>query len=955
MHTSRGSRPGQGIVFSLAVGLGFCAGLALGAEEAANQAARDYNAAAALQNEGLHDRAAEKWRAFIGRYPSDARLDRAHYYLGICQLHAKKYAEAMAAFQIVLTKYPACSHAEGAQYNLGMARYQAASDSQKREDFKAAAEALGTAAAKFPQGKHGAAALYYQGEALLAAGEPAPAMEAHKKLVASFPNAPLAADACYALGTTQQEQGQDAAALATFQKFLGTPQWAKHELAGEVRLRLALVLLQQKKYAEAEPHFAAVATLANSPRADLALLRQAQCRVQLDKPAEAAPALEEWLRKFPGSPYRAEAQLAAGRCLFSTGKLQESRQVLEPLAKAQGREAAEAAYWLATVLRKLGKPQEALTTVESALRANAAAETASYLELARADALSDLPNRRKDARAAYEQFVAQHGDHLLTPQALYLAASTALEEKDYAAARKHAEAFVANARYANHSLLPGALCVAAEGQLAAGGDAGKAETYYRQVTARFAKTSYSTQALYKLGELAAGQKKYGDAINCYKQCLAESPQGDFAARAQYGLAAAGFAKEDYAGATAAIAALLAAPTEPALAARARYLRGLVLQRQKQMAAAAVDLEAFLATQPPVGEAADARYTLVLCRIAQKQFDQATAALSALVQQQSDYPHAAAAYYELAHALLQDNRAEPAATAFRTLAEKYPQSPLAAEAWFHVGRWHEETADRLAAEDQKAAGITRAAEAYAAGLAMAKDPELHEKFQYKLADMRCRLKQFDQATVVLQTQLREHPAGSLANPARFLMAECLFRQNKFEEAWPLFAKVASDKVERYQAQALYRAGACTADLKKWPESQAFYETLLREFPAFEQLQEARYGLGVAQQNQNRLAEARAIFEQVAAAAAAETAAKARFMLGEIAFAERRFEDAIEQYLTVTAGYPFQHWQALAQFEIGRCYLALGKRQKAIDALRVVVEKYSEHAKAQDASKLLAELK
>jgi TolA-binding protein len=110
-----------------------------------------------------------------------------------------------------------------------------------------------------------------------------------------------------------------------------------------------------------------------------------------------------------------------------------------------------------------------------------------------------------------------------------------------------------------------------------------------------------------------------------------------------------------------------------------------------------------------------------------------------------------------------------------------------------------------------------------------------------------------------------------------------------------------------------------------------------------------------QSQGRLAEARAIQEQLAKTAEAQTAVKARFMLGEIAFAQHKFEDAVEQYLGVTTGYPFKHWQGLAQFEIGRCFLSLGKRQQAIDAFRTVVEKYPDHPRAQDAGKMLAELK
>lgn len=293
-------------------------------------------------------------------------------------------------------------------------------------------------------------------------------------------------------------------------------------------------------------------------------------------------------------------------------------------------------------------------------------------------------------------------------------------------------------------------------------------------------------------------------------------------------------------ALAALEKLAAAGPEAALAARARYLRGLVLQRQNQLDPAAKEFEAFLSSNPPAEDAAEARYALALCRIAMKQFDQATATLAALLQQKADYAQADWAYYELGQALLREDHTDEAAAAIRTLAEKLPRSPLAAEGWFQVGRRDEAAADRATTAEQRTAAAAHAAQAYEAGLAKAPPADLQEKLRYKLADMQFRQKQFEQAAAVLQAQLREQPGGSLAGPARFLAAECLFRQDKFAEALPLFARVVEDKVEKYHALALYRAGACAASLKKWPESQKFFETLTREFPAFEQFQDAPTG-------------------------------------------------------------------------------------------------------------------
>ena len=58
------------------------------------------------------------------------------------------------------------------------------------------------------------------GRILPGAGDPRQALDAYKKVLGKSPGNTLAADTFYALGTTQQEQGQDSDAIATFQKFL---------------------------------------------------------------------------------------------------------------------------------------------------------------------------------------------------------------------------------------------------------------------------------------------------------------------------------------------------------------------------------------------------------------------------------------------------------------------------------------------------------------------------------------------------------------------------------------------------------------------------------------------------------------------------------------------------------------------------------------------------------------
>ena len=79
-----------------------------------------------------------------------------------------------------------------------------------------------------------------------------------------------------------------------------------------------------------------------------------------------------------------------------------------------------------------------------------------------------------------------------------------------------------------------------------------------------------------------------------------------------------------------------------------------------------------------------------------------------------------------------------------------------------------------------------------------------------------------------------------------------------------------------------------------------------------------------------------------------------MIGEIAFAQQKYQEAIEHYLKTSLGYPYKEWQVMAQFETGRCLMEQGKKEQAVSTFTQIVEKFADHPKATDAKQLIAEL-
>ena len=1043
------------------------------AQDAKSQPAaiRAFNAAAELQNGGQFVQAAQKWADFTKRFPTSPRAEKAQYYLGVCLLYSKKYNEAIVALRIAVAKYPQAAHADAAQFNLAMATYRIATASKNAADFKKAAVEFAGVAQKHPTGKRADRALYYQAEALYAAKDMAGAIAAYQKLVGSYPKSPIAANAYYALGVAQQQMDQPAEAAKTYQAFLADATRAKHTLADEVRLRLGLCLFSAKNYQQAEQLFALVAAKVTSPYADLALLRQGQSLLRLGKVADATKRFEELPKKFPQSKHLAAAQLAAGTSYYQTAKYADAQRLLTPLAAGASPQTAEAAYWLGRTLLKLSKPAEALALLEAAAAKHAKTPFGTHIQLARIDALYELPDRRKQAGPLYAAFAQANAAHELAPQARYMAAQAALASENYTLARTQGEAFIADAKLAAHPLRAAVLFIAAEAHLmaaeagTAGADVAKAQTYYRELIAKypndarvpratlrigwclhhgkkydqaaahltaalakltaaehkaeahlligqshaaakrppqaaaaytaalaakgdwqradevlvalagslramkkpqqaaaqldrlvktFPKSTYRVSALYQLGEISQNAEKFDIAIGHYRAVLKQQPADkELAAAATFGLGTSLLAKADHSAAVTTLSELLTKYPKSEEARSARYWRGRAQQSLKQYAAAIVDLTAFVQQNSQAAEVFDARYALAQCHSQLKDFAKASTALQSLLKDKPDYALAASVHSDLGYALLELKKPAEAVTAFRTLATKWPASPLAPVSWFRVGRYHETAAEALKDEAARAAEAGKAGDAYAAGLKLAKTPALREKLQYKIGVVRFAQGRYDEASKALLAQVAEHAGGTLAGPGRYLAAESLFREKKYKQALPLFVKVVGDKVKDVQDDALYQAAFCAKQQKNWPASAQYYKQLIDQFPKFEQLVDARYGLGFALHQQGKVDEAKALFEKITVENEGEAAAKSRFMIGEIAFGRGKFEQAVGHFVDA-AQYPYAHWQAMSRYEAGLCYEKLGQKPNAMKQYQIVVDKYATHAKANDAKARIAAL-
>ncbi|NUQ65746.1 MAG: tetratricopeptide repeat protein [Pirellulales bacterium] len=1040
------SRPGLFVAAILAASL---VSSRAAAQQESEAATRQYAAAVRFQNLESYDLAAAEWQKFLQQFPADPRAAKAQYNLGVCYYLDNKPDQAQAALQTVIQKSPNLDGIDSAHLYLGAAQFSQARAGNAAM-FQAAADSFTTLVSKFPQSKHVPDALYYQGECFYLQGKKQESIPSYAQLAAKYPDHKFVPDALYALGVAQDETGQADAAGKTYDGFLA--RFPENPLANEVKMRRAETLFAQGQYAEAAKRFAALTAVPGFPLADFAMVRQADSLSRLKQHAEAAALYAALPEKYPQSKHLPEATMAGGTSYYLAGNFAEARKLLDRVVQSGGPSAPEAAHWIAQSLLKEHKPAEVLAIVDKVLPQAGESPFLPQLLLDRADAVYEIPERKKESVALYADLAAKHPKSPAAPQALYMAGFAARELGQYDDALKHSAAFLP--AFPDHSLLPDVVHVMAESNLLAG-RLDEAQKHYGQLLTKYPDHPDSQLWKVRQGLVLQVQKKHQEAItalepvlgqiqnpdllaearfligssrlelnqpepaakmleaslaaqpkwlqadatllalaHAYRQLgdlprarataqrvIAEFPASRLLDKAHYRLGEYAYLAGDFAAASAQYAELVQKwPQSPLvpfalheqgcsqlsqkdanaaeqtlsqmlekypkheLVPRARYARGMARQQLGKHAEAIGDLEAMLAANPTAEEKANATFLIGLCRTELKQYDAAIASFRTLLDQTPGFSAADKALYQLAWALKLSGKEAEAADAFQQLAEKHPDSPLAAEALHNVGQFAYDTKDYV-----------RATKTYYAAMTKAKGTELGEKAAYKYGWTFYHLKELDNAQKAFRYQLTTYPSGPLAKEAAFMEAECLFEQDKHEEALKAYEQLKDLPTEDYRVLSLLHAGQAAAKLGQWDRSLQFLARIPAEFPKASVLPEALYEQGWAQQNKGNLDQATALYEQVIGKTNREVAARAQFMLGEIQFEKKDHAGAISSFFKVAYGYSYPKWQAMATYEAGRCFEVLGKKEQALKQYRELVEKYPQSEKVPLANQRIQELK
>lgn len=849
----------------------------------ARAADQQFAAAAGLHNRQAFDLAADEWEKFLKDFPKDKRVSEARHYLGICRLQKEDYAGAATVLQQLLTADPKFEQIASSQLYLGLAQFNLARGGKDAE-YANAEKSLGDLLKAHPEGKHVAQALYYRGEAQYAQGKKAEAVQSYEKFVAAHTDDPLLPDALYALGVALDETGKRNEAAQAYVDFL--KQFPENPLKIDVGVRRAELLVTDGKLDEAEKLFALAAADKGYDAADYALLRQAGCVYDRRDYAAATKLYDDLAKQFPKSQYAPAAKLSAGKSAYFAGDHAGTVSRLASFAKQTDEAGIEAAHWSARASLKLGKPDAALASADAAMKNAGKSPFAAQLQLDRADALYELPNRRPDALTAYRDLATKFAADPLAAQATYLAAFTALELGKNDEARTLADQYLK--QHPEHSLRSAVEYVGAESQLR-GGKFDDAATRYDALLKRFSDADDRSLWTVRRATALSLAGRHDDVI------------------ASLGKSAGKLG-------------------DASLQAEARHLLGLSRQAQKDYKTAAADFEAALALDPKRKQADETMLALAESQRLNGDDKKSLATLAKFTATFPKSPLADTADYRTAELAFADGDTTLAEKAYQRLLADHPQSRLAPHAqyglaWSLLSRG--ESSESAAAADALLKRTDLPADVAAKG-------------SYVRALARHRLKQYQPAIDDLQAYLKTKPTGVDQADALYVLGLCQEALDKnadaaktfgtlldvapkyagaakvlYELGWinkaldkpddstAAFARLAKDHADDpLAAEALFHVGEAAYAKKDWPAAIDAYYDAREKADTPELAEKSAHKLGWTYFHQEKFAKAEEWFTfQQEKYGTGPLSQDAAFMAGEAAFKQEKYKEALAEYAKV----------------------------------------------------------
>ncbi len=935
-----------------------------------------------------YTKAADAFATLVRQFPKGKYTDQALFYLGEAAYALKKKPEAIAAYRKLVEEHQKSSLRSDGLYALGVTY-------EEEQAYKEAGAIYDLFLKEFPESALINEVRMRKAETVLQGGD-ATAAEKMFGEVAGVEGFASADHATFrqAFCAVKLEKFDEAAKL--YAKL--ATNFPESTYLGEATISAGRTFYRANDFANATTWFQKDI---DAGRADAPEAAHWLCRIHLqnNEPAKAIALAEQQIPKAAESTYLVNLMLDQADGMYALpDRREESLAKYLQLVDEHGDNAlaSQALYNAAFTALDLGKYDDGLK--------HAAAFTAKYPEdrflpdtkYVAADCNLKLA-KYEEAEAAYRDLLANHNGHaeydawrvrlglVLYLQKKYEDAIAALQEtvKELKEPQQIAEGqfLIGASQYQLEQFEPAAQALAAafaadpkwrqaDETLLFLSRAQRglkqfdvAKTTVNKLISDFPESKLLDQAYFRLGEYNYASGDFAAATAAYDEVIAKWNDSLFAPYALFGKGWSSLKAKQYPAGNESFTAMIDKFPEHTLTTEAYLARGMCRRQTSDLEDAIKDFGVFLKTNPAQPQKSDAFYELGLAEAASDKFEQAAATFESLLADNKDYASAANVLYELGWAYTNGKQPDKAISTFAKLAATHADSPLAAEANLHV-------AESLYAKGEYAEAV----KSYTAAKSKAEPGEVAERAIHKLGWAQYRLDKYDAALAEFDEQLKAYADGALVADGLFMKGECLFKLKNYADAFQVFTaatrKPSADEAK--QVLTLLHGGQSAARDGKWQPSLEMLDQIASKFPESPFLAEAVYERGFAKQNLKQIDEALKDYQKATELSRGEIGARGQFMIGEVLFEQKKFDEAIRAFKRVMYGYggeqapdEIKQWQAVAGYEAGRCAEVQIKtasdaaaRAKLIadakSSFSYVIERHPKHDKVQQAKEQLSQL-
>lgn len=249
-------------------------------------------------------------------------------------------------------------------------------------------------------------------------------------------------------------------------------------------------------------------------------------------------------------------------------------------------------------------------------------------------------------------------------------------------------------------------------------------------------------------------------------------------------------------------------------------------------------------------------------------------------------------------------------------------------------------------------IDAALELLVAGLEESPNAEMAERLHVNLAA--CLLAKGEVKLALVQTQaVLKNPASGQFGEATFVTGQCYIQSKDWPNAIAQLSVFRDKDPFRNRnglaERGLVQLGFAFTQAQRWDESRQAYEILVQRFPQSPFVHEARFEIATLWQRANQFDNAYNTFIEITRRSAGEIAAQAQLQMGKCRMAQKRFPDALKEWMTVASIYDYPEINAEALINAADAQVELKKPAEATALLQRVIKEFATTKAAEAAKK------